>query len=103
MYIDTNEIQTIIQKANIYVRDENLLVSEFKEIFGNLTYLYKTNNTPKINSLCTDINLALEKISTNSFNNNIVFDKAIQKYDELSKETTKTFSELGDINFKSDL
>lgn len=106
MYIDSFEIENIMDKSNIYVRDANLIISEFKTIFNELPYLYITKNTSKLNTLRTDMNLSLEKMVNNSSNNTIVFYKVMKKYERLSRETSQKFGELGDSSngiFKSNL
>lgn len=106
MYIDADELESIIEKANIYIREEKLLVSDFKRVFSDLSYSYITSNTSKVDSLFLDINLALEKIAINSNNNTMIFDKTIQKYEDLSRQSKENFETLeteANVIFKSDL
>ena len=99
MFINASEIENIMDKANVYIRDESLLISEFKEIFNEMPYLYVTDNTSNINSLFADMNAALESIAVNSMNNVLIFDKTIEKYKKATNENIEKFDQLHmDVN-----
>lgn len=96
--VDKTEMINLIDTINLLVRDQQINISNFKEIFQELSYHYTTDNKDKISLLSDDVYANLNIININSINNISVLTTALEKYSVVDEEITKKFENIGKNN-----
>lgn len=85
-YFNNVEIEKLVNHANVFAREQNLLLSEFKEIFNDIPFMYDTNNTSKLGELSSFLNINLEKVAINLMTNIDILNTTITRDRELEHD-----------------
>ena len=92
--IDTDKIENIIDKAEMYKNEEEITFDNFNTNFHNILNYYKTKNSNKIQIISKELSDNLKKIIKNHQNNILVLSKNIEKYSELENKNAQIFNDI---------
>lgn len=78
-WMDVLSIQSIIELLEIYYKEEQLIVNDLKEVFGNFNSLYNTSNSSKLKLFNLGLVSCLENVILVHKNNLMVLNDNIDK------------------------
>ncbi|MBQ9011192.1 MAG: hypothetical protein IJ093_00900 [Bacilli bacterium] len=89
-----SQLEDIIVKIGMYINEEEVDFDKLKNVFINLSYCYKTNNTNSLTSLSNDINNSLKAIDKNCKNDTVILKKVIEKYVKAEQDSERILSNI---------
>ena len=95
--MDINEINSIIDKLLIYIDEERITFDDINNLFININYNYKTNNSNKIDLLSSELINNLNTILKIHENYLVVLEKNRDKALESEKKALEIIENIKNI------
>ncbi len=90
--VNPDELSVITNKLMLYKKDEDLSFEELDNLFTDINYQYKTDNTKKINLIESELLNNLNIISLIHKNNITVLEREIESSRKREEEAIAIFS-----------
>lgn len=100
-YIGKEELKNVVEKTKIYIKEQQTMIFDFKEIFENLQKCYMSNNSKTIRILCEKIISSIENVINNYVYDNNVLEKVITVHETVTNQYLSGIKEMGNFDFTS--
>lgn len=91
------KMKNVSENVQSFIKEQEFLILDFKQIFSDLANCYKTGNSEKIYDLNDIMIDNMNKIKTNFQNDVILFEKVDTKYKETNEEVDNMFRNIKNV------
>ena len=92
---NSSQMNSVSKNIQMFIKEQDYLIEDFKSIFDSLASCYKTENTSKLSDISSDLINSMNNIKKNYDNDIILFDKVKTKYSDVNDEVDKIFRNIG--------
>lgn len=78
MYIDSENLENIVKKLNMYIKEEQETINDFENYYNNVSSCYNSDNDKLLDQINMQTNYNLKKVKINHDSNIFLINKRIQ-------------------------